>query len=245
MTRLALFAALRWECAPILRSMRQVRRSHVDAFTVWTSTMGQHEMWLVKTGIGQARAAAAAAAVERAGAFGYFLSTGCAGALAPDLVPGDVTVATAVIGSPSGTRFDTHAELSRQVCAAADRAALRAMLGPLLSSTALLATAAAKQEAAATGAVAVEMEGAAIGACAQRAAIPFAAVRVILDTASTELHGSGTFVDPQTGALRPWSLLRYVASRPSALTHLLALQRMTAAAQRSLDRFFATFFAQP
>jgi nucleoside phosphorylase len=244
MKRAAVFAALRWECAPILRSMRQVRRTHIDTFTVWSSTIGGREVWLIKTGMGQERARAAAAALGCAGDFDYFLSTGCAGALAQDLVPGDLTVATAVIGTPSGARFETHADLSQCVHAAAERASLRTTRGAMLSSAALLATPAAKRAAAAaTGAVAVEMEGAAIGACAQDAGIPFAAVRVILDTAGTELHGSGAFVDPQTGAVRPWQLLRYVTTRADAIPHLLALQRLTTAAQRSLDRFFATFLS--
>jgi adenosylhomocysteine nucleosidase len=244
MERLAFFAALRWECAPILRTMRRVRRARLDGFSAWQAAQDGRELWLIKTGMGPERAAAAAAVASQQGSFDCFVSTGCAGALAPDLVPGDLAVATTVISTPSGAHFETDAAYSRRIHAAAARAALRTTIGPVLSSPTALVTPAAKQAvAAATGTVAVEMEGAGIGACAQAAGIPFVVVRAILDTASTELHGSGMFVDPQTGAVRPWPLLRYLARRPAAAAHLLALQRMMAAAQRSLERVFARLLA--
>jgi nucleoside phosphorylase len=244
MERVAVFAALRWECAAIVRRLRRVRRERVAAFTVWRAETPAGETWIVKTGIGTERAGAAAATVTAMHPFRLLLSSGCAGALSPDLVPGDLAVATAVIGSQTGERFDTDPSSRALACAAAAQADIRTAVGPVLCSSTVLATPAAKQAAAAsTGAVAVDMEGAAIAACARRGGIPFASVRAILDTAATELRSAGVFMDPQTGGVRPLRLLGHLAQQPRAVADLLALRRMMLAAQHGLDQFFARFLA--
>ena len=73
--------------------------------------------------------------------------------------------------------------------------------------------------------------------------IPFVSVRTVLDTADTELRHAGRFVDPCTGAVKPLALAGYLATHPSALPDLLAMQRMMHAAQTSLERFFAAWFS--
>ena len=80
-----------------------------------------------------------------------------------------------------------------------------------------LATVDAKRAAhAETGAVAVEMESAAIAAVATRAGVPFACVRAVLDPASSPLEDAGIFIDPQTGAVRPMALARHLAGHEAA-----------------------------
>ncbi|MGE5233809.1 MAG: hypothetical protein ACM3OB_06840 [Acidobacteriota bacterium] len=129
-----------------------------------------------------------------------------------------------------------------QLCA--DRAGLRTVLAPVLCSAHVLSSAAAKRDAAtATGAVAVEMEGAAIARCASRAGVPFASVRAILDRSNTELDDSTPFLDPASGAVRPLALAAYLAGHPGALPGLLTLQRMMAAARASLEKLFESFLA--
>ncbi len=246
MERIAIFAALRWECQPVLRQMRQVARGCAEDFTVWRSAASRHEIVLVQTGVGVARAAAAARVIGDRGPFALFLSTGCAGALSPNLAPGDVAVATEVIGNPSGGRFETHREHRVHVQRAAERAALRVTSGPVLCSPHVLATAEHKRAAAAEhGAVAVEMEGAPIAAQAAQRSIPFVSVRAILDTAVTELRHTGRFIEPQTGAVKPLALAGYLVTHPGAVSDLLAMLRMMKAAQTSLERFFAAWFALP
>ena len=99
------------------------------------------------------------------------MSTGCAGALAPELVPGDLAVASAIIGT-GGERFETDATQREQLRRAAERAALRFTDGPVLCSPQVLATVVEKRAAAARGAIAVEMEGAPIAASAAQARHP-------------------------------------------------------------------------
>jgi adenosylhomocysteine nucleosidase len=236
--RIAIFAALRWECRPILRHLRRVERGRVAQCALWRGQASGREIWLIKTAVGEQRAAEAVRAVRKE-RFDLFFSTGCAGALSPELVPGDLAIATAIIGNASGVQYQTDPVHRERARVAAQRAALRTVVGPVLCSPRVLASVAAKQAAAvSTGSVAVEMEGAAIGALAQQAGVPFASVRAILDTAATELPGSGDFLDPQTGTVRPLDVVRYLARQPGALSQLLTLQRMMTAAQSSLDKFF-------
>jgi adenosylhomocysteine nucleosidase len=237
--RIAIFAALRWECRPILRHLRRVKRGHAAQGTFWRGQASGRDIWLIKAGIGGQHAAAATQVLDRSGRFDLFLSTGCAGALVPELVPGDLAIATAVIGDASGARYETDPAHRERACVAAQRAALRTVVGPVLCSPRVLATAAAKQAATVrTGSVAVEMEGAAVGALAQRAGVPFASVRTILDAATTELPDAGKFLDPQTGTVRGLEVMRYLARQPAALSQLLTLRRMMTAAQSGLERFF-------
>ena len=249
MERIAIFAALRWECAPVLRQMRQVERAQLRGqarnFVVWRGRTARREVWLVKTGVGTAQAEHAAQLARDTSDFALFVSTGCAGALAPELIPGDLTVASSVVGHASGDRFETDPRHREHACRAAERAALRISIGAVVCSPHVLATTAAKRAAAAPGTVAVEMEGVPIAACAAHHRIPFLSVRAILDTADTELRHSGQFIEPQSGAVKPWALATYLATHPSAVPDLLALQRTRRAAQRSLERFFATWFAEP
>jgi adenosylhomocysteine nucleosidase len=242
MERVAIFAALHWECRPVLRHLRRVTRERYAHTTVWRGTSAAGETWLVKTGMGVHNAAGAVQAISGAARFDLALSTGCAGALAPELTTGDVVVASAIVGD-DGVRFDTDAPHSERLRRAAARAALRCRAGLVLCSREVLATAAAKRAAAARGAIAVEMEGAPIAVAAARAGSAFVSVRTILDTADTELPHVGRVIDPQHGAVKPLALARYLATHPGALPALLAIQQMRRAAEASLEWFFGAWLA--
>ncbi len=244
MERVAIFAALQWECRPVLRQLRQVSRQRAGDFTFWRGSTPRAEVVLVKTGMGIVQAAAAARAISESGRFELFMSAGCAGALAEELVPGDVAVATAIVDRRTGGHIETHAEYRESARRAAERAALRVRSGRVLCSPQVLASAQDKRAAAAQhGAVAVDMEGAAIAALAAERRVPFISVRAVLDTAETELRDAGRFMDPQTGAVKPIALAAHLATHPRALADLLAMQRMMRAAQTSLERFFAVWLS--
>jgi len=242
--RIAIFAALQWECRPVLQQMRQTSRERAGEFTLWRGFTPRGEVVLVKTGMGMTQAEGAARAIRDRGQFELFMSTGCAGALAAELVPGDVAVATVVVANHLRDQFEIHREHCAHAQRVAERAALRVITGPVLCSPHALATAEQKRAAAVQhGAVAVEMEGSSIAAEAAERGIPFVSVRTVLDTADTELRHAGRFIDPRTGAVKPFALAGYLATHPGALTDLLAMQRMMHAAQSSLERFFAAWFS--
>ncbi len=244
MERIAIFAALRWECRPVVRRLRQAVRKNVGNRTVWVGAAPNREVWVVKTGVGLERAALVADAVVAGEHFDLVVSTGCAGALAARLEPGHLAFATAVRHAGGGDPWPCDAAAREGLVRAAEGAGLRSCAGPFVCSPTVLASRAQKRAAAADGAIAVDMEGASIAACAAAAGVPFAAVRAILDTADTELADDGAFLDPDTGAVKPLALAGYVARRPSAIAQLLAMQRMMSAAQRALDTFFAAWLGR-
>jgi nucleoside phosphorylase len=241
--RIAIFAALQWECRAVLRPLRQVRRVRLGAFRGWQGRVGQREVWVVKTGVGVQRAAAAVDAAAAAGPFQLIVSTGCAGGLAPELRPGDLTLATSITGDGIDGALTTAAEQRARALDAAQAAGLRGLEGLQLCSATVLATQAEKRAAAAAGAVVVEMEGGAIAARAAAAQVPFLSVRAILDGADHRLQMPGTLIDPATGGMRPFALASYVATHPGAIAELRALQRMQHAARDSLERFFGQWLA--
>jgi len=241
--RIAVFAALQWECRPVLGRLRDVTRERLGHFTLWRGRTPAGEVCLMKTGVGLERAAAAARTLSAAQGFALFVSTGCAGGLSPDLAAGDLAVATHVIGGAPGQQFATHAAQRARLCDAARQAVLRVALGPVLCSPHVLTTVAAKRAAAAAGPVAVEMEGAPIAAQAAASGIPFVSVRAIIDTADTELPHAGRFTDPRSGALKPLAIAAYIATHPGVLPELLAMQRMMKAAQQSLEQLFAAWLS--
>ncbi|MGD9765499.1 MAG: hypothetical protein AB7V27_17520 [Candidatus Binatia bacterium] len=243
--RVAVFAALQWECRAVLHALRNVRRDRLEAVPCWVGTVPGLEVWVMKTGIGVRRAETAAAVAAGSSAFAVYISTGCAGALQPDLRAGDLAFATAVCGHGIDGELLTDGAYRTRATAAAAAAGLRGIEGPILCSAEVLATIEQKRAAAACGAIAVDMEGGPIAARAAAARVPFVAVRAVLDSAADELHVAGDFLDRATGCVRPMALARYVAMRPGAIPQLVALSRMQRAARDSLERFFTHWLAAP
>jgi 4-hydroxy-3-methylbut-2-enyl diphosphate reductase len=128
--------------------------------------------------------------------------TGFAGALVPELTPGDVVVATEVRGA--GEPVECAA--SELVASMLRRAGLRVHTGPIVSMP-KLTTGAERTRLAATGALAVDMESAWLArGCAGR---PWAVVRTVVDTPRRGLHRPLATV---VGALRAHRALRSVAA---------------------------------
>jgi nucleoside phosphorylase len=241
--RIAVFAALQWECRTVLKHLRRVRRMRRGAFTCWQGRGPRYEVWVVKTGMGVARAAAAVDALGAAHGCDLFVSTGCAGGLAPALRPGDLVVASAISGEGTPGTVSTAVAPRAAAVRAATAAGLRPVEGSLLCSATVLATAREKRAAAERGAVVVEMEGGAIAAHAAAAAVPLLSVRAILDAAEHDVRLPGTLIDPASGNLRPLALAGYVTTHPGVVPELLAMQRMQSAARDSLERFFGRWLA--
>lgn len=160
------------------------------------------DAWLVLTsGMGCERAARAAMQLVQEGA-GALLCWGVAGALDPALRCGDVVIAGEVINQaplalrlegmgPSALPAQTRLRTSDAWRAELETALLRAgpvVCGTLLTSPELACEAPLKQRLfRETGAVAVDMESAAIGLVASLFGLPFMALRVIADSASESL----------------------------------------------------------
>ena len=148
------------------------------------------------------------------------LSFGIAGALAPDLRPGDVVISAEVVSGSQRWQADELfqggvAELARDI---------GAFRGPVLGASAVLATEAQKSRAwRETGALAVDLESDVVARIASQAGIPFLVARTIADTAYRELPPAALI--PLSGAGTP-NLARVLGSvlrRPGQIGPLIGL----------------------
>ncbi len=184
------------------------------------------------SGMGIAAAARCARRLVDEGATAL-VSWGMAGGLDPRLVPGTIFLPDTVI-SPSGVALPTDASW---------RARLGAALsghdpvngGRLLTNAHAVGTLAEKATLFhRTGAVAVDMESAAVGEAARSNQLPFIAVRVIVDGAADALPRAVSAAADGEGHLQIWRLLGALARTPGELGGLLRLAGRYRAANRSL-----------
>ena len=223
------FAALGWEARTILAALHEVQPA--DAPRRWTGRLPDGGSCLVvQTGMGAARAAAAARAVPPVSAV---LSLGCGGGLVPWLRTGDVVVATEVVA------LDTTCRPGARASAVVPPVALGAHEGAVATSPGVLATIAEKTAAAGCGALLVDMESWAFAAEAERRGVPFAAVRVVLDGATDELPALSGAIDATTGDIDLWHVARGLLPRPWLWPAVLSVARQQWEAGRRLTEAMA------
>lgn len=190
--------------------------------------------WLAVSGIGPVHAARAAQRALACGAT-TLANWGVAGALDPGLVPGDVLVPDRIrsAGDAGGFTPDPDA------CAALIHACggrLRLGRGTLWSAAAPVATRAEKRAlAASSGALAVDMEAAAIAAVARGAGVPFVAVKVICDPVTREVPPRvARALDGADGGVSLRMLFAIAGGGPATWRAVRELARDFALARRAL-----------
>jgi adenosylhomocysteine nucleosidase len=228
--KLLLVAALSWEARLILCHVKGLKSSREGSHTLWSGSHRGADVWVLQTGMGQERAAQALRWAQRMVTPDAVVSTGCAGGLAPGLVPGEVIVAENVL-TADGISRPTSIAWRECYAVASDAAGLRSRRGTILSSTAIV-TAAQDKRRLAGGALAVEMEAAAIADWAAAVSVPFAAARVILDSAEMPIAPDVAALSTGAGGVSPRRLLGALIRRPSIVRELLAV----AAAARTCGR---------
>ena len=156
------------------------------------------------------------------------VSAGACGALAPALAVGALVVPTVVLGQ-DGARWPT------------------AMLPRLASSGALLTVGDVIESAAQksrlwmeTGALAVDMESAAILAWARERGVPAAVVRGVSDDAEHGIPAALAAAVGEDGRVRPLRAVTAALARATALGDLLELRAGTEAALKSVAGALAT-----
>ena len=194
----------------------------------------------VATGIGTERAAQAARiALERFSAPELVIGTGVVGALSAGLSPGDIVLAERIVSAPAaeGMRsepaFEVAGDALRHCESVLREAGLDFARGGLLTSRRVLANAYAKRRAKEeSGAIAVDMESAALASEAARRGLKFAVVRTVMDALEDEVFGA-ELADEQ-GRVRPLAATGYLARNPSAIMQLPRMMRNLSRATRSL-----------
>jgi adenosylhomocysteine nucleosidase len=171
------------------------------------------------SGVGWAAAAAAGERLVSAGA-AALASFGLAGGLDPALAPGTLLL-PAEVTTPEGAAFSTDPEWRAQLAPAG---AAPAMSGRLLTTRAPVTSAEAKLALwRVSGALAVDMESAAIAEVADRYSLPFVAVRAIVDGATAVVPAAVLASADVRGEVALPRLLHALLRRPQDLPALLQL----------------------
>ena len=140
---------------------------------------------LILSGMGRERARQAAQKLVEAGA-DCLAGFGTAGALAPELKPGDLVLAEEV--SEAGKKYAASAELTTTARERLSRNGITVQTGTLACAAEPVATVEAKRELfGQTGAIAVDMESAGVLDAARRNGLPAFVLRVIIDAAHVAL----------------------------------------------------------
>jgi adenosylhomocysteine nucleosidase len=165
-----------------------------------------------------------------AGARGV-ISIGIAGALSPQLRPGDVVVAAAILAR--GKRFAADSAWSARLVARLPGA----MLAPLAGTDKLIATAAEKARMfEETGAHAADMESHIAAEVAQSRGLPFAGLRIIADAATSDLPACASVSLTPEGKVDLLAVLGSVLKRPGQMPQAMRMARESNAAFAALFR---------
>jgi 4-hydroxy-3-methylbut-2-enyl diphosphate reductase len=204
---------------------------------------------VLRSGVGPARASAAAAELAEAGPR-PLLVAGVAGALVPAVRPGDLVVADEVRFVDG--RRPVEVPTAGALAGALRRLGLAVHVGPVVSSPTVV-DGTRRAELARTGALAVDMESGWLAAGAGGG--PFAVVRAVVDTPSLPLVRPGTPLRGFTAlrslrraapALRDW----FAAGRPRTLvlaeprSFCAGVERAIDIVERAIDRFGAPVYVR-
>lgn len=221
MSRVGIVAALAVEARALTPSIQQ----HRTPFELEDGTL------LNVSGIGDAAANDAALALVDAGA-NALISFGLAGGLDPALRAGAICLPVAVC-TADREQFETSSVWRDRVAAAL--AEFRPVTGgKLLTSPQVVATVVAKQAMFRNGgALAVDMESAAVGRIAMARGLPFLIVRVVVDTAADVLPAC-VMAANGTGELHIGRLMAGLTRSPKQIVDVIRLARRFRIAQAAL-----------
>jgi adenosylhomocysteine nucleosidase len=242
MRRVAILAASWRELAPARAALGSVQRGRRGSFERETGLAGGVEVHLVKTGLGPDSAFAAADALLAEVAVDAVVSTGYAGALGP-AGAGEVILGTEVLNwtkEHAQARFCADPALMAIAREAVGPARVAWSQGVVVTVENVVWRAAEKHTLGkVSGAIAVDMEGAAIAQAAAAGSVPFLSVRAVSDRADEDLP-----MDFNCW-FTPWGRVRGIAqvlACPLILRSVLQLRRQAEQGSRALAQFFRAFF---
>lgn len=246
---LAVFVATRAEMKPLAAALPLISQSAFRSDSIARVEIEGCGLLLTRTGVGPDHAETTAHRLFEEGPVAAALSLGVAGGLSPHVRTGDLIVGDRVIlrrGSGQVSREDTGVRLNSFACdpglqdaagTALERWDSRYYRGPILTVDHIVPTAQEKRRLAAeSGAIALDMESAAVASAAAARSIPFLAVRGVLDTIDEDLAiGFDQFLDGH-GEPQPLPLIRYLIGHPFSVPHLIGLGARTKAVCARLGR---------
>lgn len=234
MTAILVLTAVEVEARGLARELELPRLSHFP-FPVYELSGGRVRLRVAPVGLGAVLLPDRWAVLTGDLLLPLVISAGTCGALDPGLGVGDLILPESVLG-PGGERL----KVTPGIYATAVKLAERACQGLLVTSSAVVGTPEAKAERwGATGAVAVDMESAAILAWATRQGCAALVVRGVSDTARQHLPAELVGLVTHEGTLRAGRALAFALRRPASIPHALVLRRGIRRALRSVARLIA------
>ncbi|HUA35026.1 MAG TPA: hypothetical protein VMA09_15565 [Candidatus Binataceae bacterium] len=201
--------------------------------------IGGRDVAVVATGIGHLRALESVRlAFQVLPAPEMVIGTGVVGALSYGLRPGDIVLADRIIHKRDEEAEPEHIAAVnethlRDVGRYLKVAGLQYSTGPILTSHRVLVSGDEKRRAKEeTGAIAVDMETAALAAEAVARGIPFAVMRTVLDHIDDEI--AGTEMTDDRGRVRPLRATGHLLRNPTMLFKLPKLLRNMGLASAAL-----------
>ncbi len=239
-----IFYAFARELAHFRRRLESRSTLESEGLHGFRARLGSTELALIATGMGTMRARQAARrAMPLFPMARLVISTGVAGALSEGLRPGDLVLADRLLlGGKESCVPDHILPIAGDRLGDAERvlraAGLRFTTGALLTTGRVLATRAAKRLAKEqSGAVAVDMESAALGLEAAAHGIPFVCVRAVLDAADDEIPAAE--LGGMDGRVNPLAATKFLMRYPATILKLprlmLNLSRATARLADALE----------
>ncbi len=197
--------------------------------------IGEH-VWIVRAGMGAARAGIAVERLlETAGPM-PLISWGTAGALNDSLHPGDILLPSQVIEVASGHALETEASWRSAIMSMCGNA-FRINSSPLLQTDGIIAHPKQKRALLETHeAAGIDMESAAIAAAAKNHGLPFLTLRVIVDAAGDRIPIAANAGVDDEGNVHPLRIARALMRYPYELPALLALGRNFSMARHTLRK---------
>jgi adenosylhomocysteine nucleosidase len=219
-----LFYAFAREIAPFKRRIRKLAPLALDGLQGFRAEMGSRTFAVVGHGIGRRRASdTARRAFDQIRGAELVIGTGVVGALSSGLKPGDLVLADRVMTLDAGGKvMEAATRLSDMHVVAIGRSLAMAGVayssGAILTSDRVLTVAEKRSAKGDTGAIAVDMETAAIAAEANQRRLPFVALRAVLDEVDEEVVG-GEIAD-EDGNVRPLAATSFLLRNPATMLKL-------------------------
>jgi adenosylhomocysteine nucleosidase len=244
-TRIAVFAATPWEMRAIRSAFHPVVERTSGGIHALVHVAGEHEYWLVQTGVGPEKARQCAAQLLDHQCFTLLISTGFACALIPvsigALLVGHEVVYGGREGPVSVSPSDVPGE-ERDRLVGWLQAIVPAMhVGRFVSTDHVIGSAQEKRAFAdKTQAIGLDMESAALAVEANRAHTPFVIIRTVSDLLDEDLPLDFNLFLRPTGWLKG---IGSILAAPSCLLGLGRLRRQSVIAAEALTVFFREYAA--
>ena len=224
-----LFYAFAREIAPFKKRQRDRTPIAHDGLHGFRAEIAGKTFAVVGHGIGHRRATEVARrAFDSIPGAQLIIGTGVVGALSSGLKAGDLVLSDRILTTHDDGRVE---ELPMAVSGEHSRAAARSLAiagidystGPILTSHRVFTTVEKRGAKGHTGAIAVDMETAAIAAEAAARGIPFIAIRAVLDEVDDEVFGAE--MADEDGNVRPLAATSYLIRNPATMLKIPRMMR--------------------